>query len=466
METHCVEFKGKLYYVENKKGKNTLSLIELEIEDISEIIGLDKLHNLDVLRLQYNNIKEIKGLDKLVNLKILELHENQIEEIQGLENLIQLKTLNLWNNPVYNWAKEQFGGVKFLTGEFKKPQNLVKYCQDKLSMSQPVSRIIPAKEEIQTYINSRIDEKKQLEKFKSILEMSQEIKKSDVAKSLGLDESELFEKLLSWKKTIPFLIKGDLIIVRDLSNFIGKIDEKFDNWDSEKQDNSHETIVIPVSDELKQEIQNTFEDEQKIRMVFIIHKESGGMLVNQFYGFDNLDDKSDLITGFLTTISQWGKEINKSTDEFGLNMISWNNFTIQIEQGSLVLVAVISDAPLISKETKNRIKSLIQKTEYTYKKDLERFSGNTSPFKSIEPLIKDSLKASHQFPFQLNTDSLNNSSFSSGVKNYFHVQSYKKDSFFLMDLAKDFVHENIVSKEIDAFYLLKQMIDEKILFQD
>ena len=127
-----VEYMGNFYYVEIKKNRLSLSLIEEEISEISEIKGLDELTDLQILRLQYNNISEIKGLEKLTNLQVLELQNNNIEEIEGLENLTKLTQLNLYQNPIYENAKKKFGGTKFLTGEFKSPELLVKFCQDKV----------------------------------------------------------------------------------------------------------------------------------------------------------------------------------------------------------------------------------------------------------------------------------------------------------------------------------------------
>ncbi|MFX1364410.1 MAG: leucine-rich repeat domain-containing protein [Promethearchaeota archaeon] len=47
------------------------------------------------LNLCLNEISEIKGLDSLTNLKILRIYANRIEEIKGLENLKSLEILEL-----------------------------------------------------------------------------------------------------------------------------------------------------------------------------------------------------------------------------------------------------------------------------------------------------------------------------------------------------------------------------------
>ncbi len=48
------------------------------------------------------------------------------------------------------------------------------------------------------------------------MKMSQEVKKADVARYLGVSEEELFSKLVDWSGTIPFKLRGDTIVVEDV----------------------------------------------------------------------------------------------------------------------------------------------------------------------------------------------------------------------------------------------------------
>ncbi|MFX1257954.1 MAG: leucine-rich repeat domain-containing protein, partial [Promethearchaeota archaeon] len=96
LEIEHIVYKGKIFEIKN----NHLSLSNQNIEDITEIIGLGKLINLNSLSLHYNQISEIKGLENLYNLKELVLNSNQIPEIKGLENLKKLEKLDLKNNQI------------------------------------------------------------------------------------------------------------------------------------------------------------------------------------------------------------------------------------------------------------------------------------------------------------------------------------------------------------------------------
>jgi hypothetical protein len=459
-------------------------LIEEEISEINEIKGLDELTDLQELRLQYNNISEIKGLEKLTNLQVLELQNNHIEVIKGLENLTKLTQLNLYQNPVYEPAKKKFGGTKFLTGEFKSPELLVKFCQDKvesdnnepdqikkitsLKDSKP-SLQMPTKAVALKYVQDMITEKKLLEKFKNILEMAPEVKKDEVATSLGISKAELFENLLKWKKNLPFVLKGDLIIVHDMNDFKGKLDQQFDSWGKGGQVASNgPTFKGPIKredipEEKMYEYKKLLEDEQKIRMVFVIHKESGGMLLNQFYGLEDLDDKSDLITGFLTTVSQWGQEVHSSSDGDALSLLSWKNFHIHLERGDHIMLAVVCDDPLTSNEIHDRILNLINKVEIEYQKELQRFTGNIKPFEGIVSIIDDTLKAVHQFPCKIDLDKLKQASISTGIKQFLTTQSYKKNKFYVMDVIQKLIDVNIVSPEIEVYKEIYTLLDSQII---
>ena len=112
---------GNTIEVRKYKEKLTLGLQNWQINNIKEILGLNKLlklenlflggnqikritcldnlKNLHRLDLQVNIINEISGLDELINLYHLDLGGNLINEIQGLDNLSNLHFLEVWVFP-------------------------------------------------------------------------------------------------------------------------------------------------------------------------------------------------------------------------------------------------------------------------------------------------------------------------------------------------------------------------------
>ncbi len=75
-------------------------IIGLEVERISDIIGLEDLTELKYLDLSGNQIREINFMENFPKLEYLRLKENQIKEIKGLEKLTNLTELYLSNNQI------------------------------------------------------------------------------------------------------------------------------------------------------------------------------------------------------------------------------------------------------------------------------------------------------------------------------------------------------------------------------
>ena len=87
--------------IEGLEDLTNLEELILKNNNISRMHNLNHLKNLKQLNLQGNNITEISGLEgNLKNLTSLNLSHNQISEIENLENLTNLKYLLLDNNKI------------------------------------------------------------------------------------------------------------------------------------------------------------------------------------------------------------------------------------------------------------------------------------------------------------------------------------------------------------------------------
>ena len=100
-----ITYKGEKYYVESGE----LKLNNQEINEISELEGLNDLEGLQVLNLFGNQIKEITLLESQKNLKILILDHNNLTEISGLRNLTKLEKVSLHGNQI-----SEIDGLEYL----------------------------------------------------------------------------------------------------------------------------------------------------------------------------------------------------------------------------------------------------------------------------------------------------------------------------------------------------------------
>ena len=69
-----------------------------------------------------------------------------------------------------------------------------------------------------------------LKKFRMIMNISQEVSQVQVAKHLGISEEDLFGYLIEWSNTIPFKIRGDMIVIEDINDFMKKLDSQYSTW--------------------------------------------------------------------------------------------------------------------------------------------------------------------------------------------------------------------------------------------
>ncbi|MHA1745622.1 MAG: leucine-rich repeat domain-containing protein [Promethearchaeota archaeon] len=69
-----------------------------------------------------------------------------------------------------------------------------------------------------------------LKKFRMIMNISQEVSQSQVAKHLELSEGDLFGYLIEWSDSIPFKIRGDMIVIEDINDFMKKLDSQYNTW--------------------------------------------------------------------------------------------------------------------------------------------------------------------------------------------------------------------------------------------
>ncbi|MHA1700242.1 MAG: hypothetical protein ACTSWN_15470 [Promethearchaeota archaeon] len=87
-----------------------------------------------------------------------------------------------------------------------------------------------------------------LKNFKGIMEISQRVKQSQVAKYLGITEDELFAKLIKWRHQIPFKIDADLIVVDDITEFTDALDREFASWKEKEQGKIGKLDDLPLRD--------------------------------------------------------------------------------------------------------------------------------------------------------------------------------------------------------------------------
>ncbi len=227
-------------------------------------------------------------------------------------------------------------------------------------------------------------------------------------------------------------------------------------------------IITPIGhipDDFEK-FKNLINDEQNIRMVFIIHKETSVLLSKKLYGLKDESAKSDLISGFLSALSGWGQEVNKSADADGLRLLVWNNFSILLSHGEYITTAIVSDSSIKSDEMKERINLLLKSFEDCYGEGIKDFSGKIKQFEEFAFEIDDTLKTYHQNVCKINYDELEKFEISKSIKKFFQNISYVQNDFFIIDLIQDITDQKLFKNSINAYKLLYDLLKDGIIYPD
>ena len=78
----------------------SLDCENLNLETISDIVGINNLNDLEHLNIQRTKIKNIDNLQHFKKLKYLNLSHNKLKKIENLQNLVDLEKLNLSYNKI------------------------------------------------------------------------------------------------------------------------------------------------------------------------------------------------------------------------------------------------------------------------------------------------------------------------------------------------------------------------------
>mmetsp|Transcript_30137 Transcript_30137/g.55076 ORF Transcript_30137/g.55076 Transcript_30137/m.55076 type:complete len:526 (-) Transcript_30137:137-1714(-) len=97
IQTLAFSFKS-IAKIQNLKGLNNLTKLQLDNNNIKKIENIGHLTNLTWLDLSFNKLSKIEGLDTLTKLVDLSLFQNQISTIENLDKLVGLNVLSIGNN--------------------------------------------------------------------------------------------------------------------------------------------------------------------------------------------------------------------------------------------------------------------------------------------------------------------------------------------------------------------------------
>jgi hypothetical protein len=225
------------------------------------------------------------------------------------------------------------------------------------------------------------------------------------------------------------------------------------------------------------DIHRRFGDIENMQYILIIHKETSTSIFSQT--FTEIPIDSTLISGFLSAISTFGKEIGHKVqssqksafatlgdEKTGLEELSYQQFKIVVIEGYYVRTAVLllkSASPTL----RSKIRQFNAEFETQYLKTLEHFSGKIPSPEPILELIEKILFADLLYPHNV---------IPSKAKNYLGTVKKKSTTALILKEAESSfnnafrLREMIVrmagygKKEVDTFNVIEKLRDEQVIF--
>ncbi len=224
-------------------------------------------------------------------------------------------------------------------------------------------------------------------------------------------------------------------------------------------------VVVPKKREKQRiltEVKTIFDDAINLEHILVLYKGTGTCIFFKSYGSEQIDP--ELIGGFLTAVSSFGKEM--ATQE-SLNEISYGDKMLLLADGQFIRVALVlgKKASLI---LRRHLKEFIDSYEKTYKEVLPNWRGQLNHFRNagiiVDEILNTSIILPHQISYDISSVKEIKSSFAKDVLKVAHscCKEADRDFFFIATLLKE-ASEKSNKDTAEIFMGIKELRDKKIL---
>ncbi len=134
----------------------------------------------------------------------------------------------------------------------------------------------------------------------------------------------------------------------------------------------------------------------RVDQVFLIHRESG-ILLNSVEQDDALSLHADMVSSMLTAITDFVVDSFQTANKQALDSIQVGDFSILIEQGPGIILAVACRGE-VSKELRKTMVQIVEEIQAEFSQQLEDFKGDTAIFKPSRTQLLSCLSQTQQEP--------------------------------------------------------------------
>ena len=251
-----------------------------------------------------------------------------------------------------------------------------------------------------------------------------------------------------WEELLPYLIIGGIILL----TVVGAV-------------SVYRGVVVPKKREKQRaltEVKTIFDDAINLEHILVLYKATGTCIFFKSYGSEEIDP--ELISGFLTAVSSFGKEM---VAQEALNEISYGDKMLLLADGEYVRVALVlgKRASLI---LRTHLKQFIDRFEQVYNEILPKWRGQLAYFRNAGEIVDDILNTSIILPHQISYDFSNvkdlKNPHSKDVLKIAHncCEETERQFFFIATLLQE-ASQNTNKDTAEIFMGIKELRDKKIL---
>ncbi len=157
-------------------------------------------------------------------------------------------------------------------------------------------------------------------------------------------------------------------------------------------------VIAPKKREkerILREVTTIFDDAINLEHILVIYKGTGTCVFFKSYGMEEIEP--DLISGFLSAVSSFGKEMDSQE---ALNQIQYGDKTLLLADGQFIRVALVLDkeASIILRQ---HLKEFVDKFEKKYASALPDWRGQLAPFRDAGPIVDNIFHTSIILPHEV-----------------------------------------------------------------
>ncbi|TXT65079.1 MAG: hypothetical protein BAJALOKI1v1_470001 [Promethearchaeota archaeon] len=157
-------------------------------------------------------------------------------------------------------------------------------------------------------------------------------------------------------------------------------------------------VIVPKKEKKQmvlKEVKTIFDDAINLEHILVLFKGMGACIFFKSFGSEKIDP--DLISGFISAVSSFGKEIESQK---ALNEMKYGDKTLLLSDGEYIRVALVLNKKA-SLPLRRNLKEFVEDFEDKYGEACEGWKGQLDVFKGAEPLVDKHFNTSIILPHRI-----------------------------------------------------------------